>query len=154
MFCRSDVKEFSSFAFQIIITANVVLTKDNPDKTTSYSIFYGQSFAHDYREQRDEDSYRGEGVDDELAAEEETAQEKTQIWDRFTATNVEEFKANFPQQINHDVIISRFQRAINDSSDVVVHSVVNVVVLYLALVDTPIDDDVTEAFGIPRLSAL
>lgn len=77
-----------------------------------------------------EDGYRGEAESEKAANFDKT------VGTRFSASDVEDFKSQFPGSIQTSDLLEQFQDAISESSGVVCHSMVNVCVLYVSVFDT------------------
>ena len=118
--------------FEVMVTANVILYKYDSLGKPSYSVYYGECFDSP-KTVIDEDQYRGSN---EISADDddhEDRQHLTEICERFKAKNVIEFRQRFPKHIDLELISEKFAHAIDETSDVSIHSVINIVVLVFKL---------------------
>lgn len=148
----------------MVVTANVILSKTDDAGRTTYTCFYGQSFDPSIAgEPRSEDARRGGRAVRERADQGEPeagglaphAQERTQVCERFVCRTLDEFTAQFPEHIDPGVVASTFTRALSESSNVQVHSIINVCVILLSLVHTGRRAAATDReFGVPRVEGV
>ena len=137
---------------ECVLSANVVLSKTDEEGKSTYSLFFGEAY-NDPKQNEDDDNYRGhesrpvESQFDPLEA--------TQICKTFQCKNITKFNKRFPKQISHNTIFETFERAINESSDVNVYEVANMVAVFTMIAPTKrIKNLQNFKFGIPKIQEL
>ena len=111
-----------------MLTANVVLEKSDDSQEKSYSVFYGECFSEAKPEDVSEDAERGFDP-------KPIRQKDMQIGTRFKCNTITQFRERFPKNIDTTDIASTFQEAMQDNSNVLVHSIINIVVLFFKMID-------------------
>lgn len=125
---KENTSAFSSQ--QVYITANVILEKTEEDGSSTYSVYYGEVFDSSAKiDTIDEDSVRG-------FEPKGSRQDSMCIAPRFSASTAEEFNLKYPTSFKTDDVAEIFKEALGDSSNVTVHSILNVVSIYFQCIDS------------------
>lgn len=111
-------KKVTSSFFQLLVTANVVLESgQDMAGPSTYTVFYGQVFSA-LRKREDKKQLN---------------QEDTLIYEPMSVRDASDVNNVFPEKIDMARVVERFSLALSDDSNVRVHSVINVCVLFVAL---------------------
>ena len=134
---------------EIVISANVILTKTDEEGKNTYSIYFGQYFPKAPASTSNEDKFRG------ASESERNRMESTQVCKPFRCKNVLEFNDKFPAVIDSNSIFDIFTRALNETSDVTVFAITNLVFSMICLIPSKKMKYLSNLkFGIPRIDVL
>ena len=137
---------------ECVLSANVILSKTDETGKSTYSLFYGEAY-NDPKSNEKDDDYRGSKQKDNPRSVDPL--QATQICEFFWCKNVQKFNDKFPENISHNSIYETFDKAINESSEVNIHDIANLVVVFAMIAPSKKIKGLSKLkFGVPKIRNL